>query len=88
MLVAGGLGERLGYGGIKVSLPVNITTDMCYLQLYCEQIKKLQNASNMLAGEDKVVPLVIMTSDDTHSATVELLEKNNNFGMREGQVWS
>jgi UDP-sugar pyrophosphorylase len=33
VLVAGGLGERLGYNGIKVELPVEVTTDMCYLQV-------------------------------------------------------
>jgi UDP-sugar pyrophosphorylase len=33
VLVAGGLGERLGYNGIKVELPVEVTTDTCYLQV-------------------------------------------------------
>jgi hypothetical protein len=36
VLVAGGLGERLGYGGIKVALPSEITTGKCYLALYIE----------------------------------------------------
>lgn len=27
-----------------------------------------------------------MTSDDTHEQTVELLEKNNNFGMEKSQI--
>ncbi|RWW04878.1 hypothetical protein GW17_00031866 [Ensete ventricosum] len=32
------------------------------------------------------IPLVIMTSDDTHSPTVDLLESNNYFGMKSTQV--
>ena len=86
MLVAGGLGERLGYSGIKVALPTEITTATTYLGLYCAEILALQNASNKLAGTSNIVPLVIMTSDDTHRRTVDLLEANNNFGMAPGQV--
>jgi len=36
VLIAGGLGERLGYSGIKVDLPVcTIEDDYCYLKYYC-----------------------------------------------------
>jgi len=35
VLIAGGLGERLGYSGIKVSLPVvTIEEDYSYLKYY------------------------------------------------------
>jgi UDP-sugar pyrophosphorylase len=34
----------------------------------------------------KMIPLAIMTSDDTHQMTVDLLEANKYFGMVEGQV--
>ena len=32
------------------------------------------------------IPLAIMTSDDTHSLTVQLLKDHDNFGMAEGQI--
>lgn len=32
------------------------------------------------------IPLVIMTSDDTHARTAELLESNSCFGMEPSQV--
>ena len=32
------------------------------------------------------IPLAIMTSDDTHDQTVELLEKNKYFGMEKDQI--
>lgn len=95
VLVAGGLGERLGYNGIKVALPSESTTETCFLQLYIESILALQDASNRLMqgsfcqreGECKRdVPFVIMTSDDTHSRTLELLESNDYFGMKPTQV--
>lgn len=32
------------------------------------------------------IPFVIMTSDDTHTRTVQLLESNSYFGMKPTQV--
>ncbi|XP_051123833.1 UDP-sugar pyrophosphorylase [Andrographis paniculata] len=88
VLVAGGLGERLGYNGIKVALPVETTTGTCFLQHYIESILALQDVSCKLAqGEGPTdIPLAIMTSDDTHSRTLDLLEKNAYFGMKPSQV--
>ncbi|XP_028757580.1 UDP-sugar pyrophosphorylase [Neltuma alba] len=88
VLVAGGLGERLGYNGIKVALPVETTTGTCFLQHYIESILALQEASNKLSqGESQVrIPFVIMTSDDTHERTLKLLESNSYFGMQSTQV--
>jgi len=40
-----------------------------------------------LLGESQTqIPLVIMTSDDTHGRTLELLESNSYFGMQPTQV--
>ena len=83
VLVAGGLGERLGYSGIKLSLPVDLSSnETCFLQLYIESILELQRR----AAPKKKLPLAIMTSDDTHDRTVALLEKHAYFGMDAGQV--
>ncbi|KAL3695224.1 hypothetical protein R1sor_009300 [Riccia sorocarpa] len=87
VLVAGGLGERLGYSGIKLALPTETTTGTSFLQHYINSILALQDANNGDQGEDvKPIPLVIMTSDDTHEKTIELLKKNNNFGMLPDQI--
>lgn len=66
VLVAGGLGERLGYNGIKIALPVESVTGQTHLAHYLEYIKAWGNG-----------PLCIMTSDDTHALTVELLRTLN-----------
>lgn len=87
VLVAGGLGERLGYNGIKVALPAETTTGTCFLQNYIECILALQESSCRLAeGKCQEIPFAIMTSDDTHSRTQVLLESNSYFGMKPTQV--
>jgi hypothetical protein len=66
VLVAGGLGERLGYSGIKLALPVESCTGATYLQFYVSFILALQAKGRAATGDDSVtIPLVIMTSDDT-----------------------
>ncbi|KAJ9673519.1 hypothetical protein PVL29_023218 [Vitis rotundifolia] len=88
VLVAGGLGERLGYNGIKLALPSETTMGTCFLQNYIDSILALQDASCRLVqgGCQNQIPLVIMTSDDTHARTIELLESNAYFGMKSSQV--
>ncbi|KAG0485257.1 hypothetical protein HPP92_009336 [Vanilla planifolia] len=87
VLVAGGLGERLGYKGIKVALSSDTITGASFLQHYIECILALQEASLELSnGGTIAIPLVIMTSDDTHMPTLNLLKSNSYFGMRPGQV--
>mmetsp|Transcript_32828 Transcript_32828/g.55361 ORF Transcript_32828/g.55361 Transcript_32828/m.55361 type:complete len:696 (+) Transcript_32828:117-2204(+) len=83
VLVAGGLGERLGYNGIKVELPSQTTTNTCYLELYCQQILYMQKR---YAPSDLLLPLAIMVSDDTLAKTQDLLEANNYFGLQKSQV--
>lgn len=64
VLVAGGLGERLGSSDIKVGLPVETATDTTYLDYYLSWARQV-------GGRD--VPFVIMTSGDTHVRTLRLL---------------
>jgi len=82
VLVAGGLGERLGYSGIKLAIPVEVLEGWSYLRHY---------AANLLAMEARMaaprpVPFVIMTSGDTHDKTLAELEANDYFGLRRDQV--
>jgi UDP-sugar pyrophosphorylase len=83
VLVAGGLGERLGYNGIKVELPTQMATRTCFLELYCQQILHIQKR---YAAPGTHLPLAIMVSDDTHTKTVHLLESNGYFGLEKSQV--
>lgn len=87
VLVAGGLGERLGYSGIKLSLETNLLTNKSYLEIYVKYIQAMQHMAELKTGESNIrIPLVIMTSGDTDPMTRKLLEDNNNFGMDNGQI--
>ena len=86
VLVAGGLGERLGFSGIKVALPWQTTSGETYLELYIRSILALQEEAASKTGKPVLLPLAIMVSGDTAQKTEALLEANANFGMAPGQV--
>lgn len=70
VLVAGGLGERLGYSGIKLSLETNLCTNKSYLATYIKYIQAMQYLSRLNTGRTDIrIPLVIMTSGDTDPLT-------------------
>ncbi|QHI68780.1 UTP--glucose-1-phosphate uridylyltransferase [Tichowtungia aerotolerans] len=82
VLVAGGLGERLGYNGIKLDIPVEVTETTSYLANY---------AANLLAMEARMetprpVPFIIMVSEDTDAKTRASLAANDYFGLQKEQV--
>ncbi|GMI44698.1 hypothetical protein TrCOL_g13895 [Triparma columacea] len=78
VLVAGGLGERLGYGGIKLQLTPYLVSGKCYLETYTDFLKGIADRSG-----GNVPPLVIMTSGDTDELTRKLLEDNDYYGLRD-----
>jgi UDP-sugar pyrophosphorylase len=80
VLVAGGLGERLGYNGIKLDIPVEVTETTSYLAHFCSEIIA---ASRRLGRR---IPLVIMTSRETNAGTRATLAANNNFGLADDQL--
>lgn len=87
ILVAGGLGERLGYSGIKLSLETNLCTNESYLETYVKYIQAMQAMARKETGNaDLTIPLVIMTSGDTDPMTRQLLKEKNNYGMTDGQI--
>lgn len=83
VLVAGGLGERLGYGDIKIGLPTELATGTMYIQFYIETILAFQSR---YAEPGTRLPLCIMTSGDTNDKTVALLRTKNYFGMDKDQI--
>jgi UDP-sugar pyrophosphorylase len=81
-LVAGGLGERLGYPGIKISITAEVTTGASFMEIYASFILAFQaHAREATGSADLLLPLAIMTSGDTHEQTMELLKANANFGL-------
>jgi UDP-sugar pyrophosphorylase len=87
VLVAGGLGERLGFPGIKISLPVESQTNMTYMELFARHILAFQRMGREhTKNESLELPLAIMTSVDTHAGTLHLLESHDYFGLNPRQV--
>jgi UDP-sugar pyrophosphorylase len=88
VLVAGGLGERLGYNGIKIGLQNELVTLRTYIEVYTDFIKayedRIRKKENISC--DWFIPFCIMTSGDTHEKTISLLKTHSNFGMRPKQI--
>ncbi len=50
---------------------MDITSEMSFIEFYVKMILQISDSA----------PLMIMTSNDTHARTVQLLAQNHNFGM-------
>ena len=87
-LVAGGLGERLGYTGIKIGLQNDLITLRTYIEVYTDFLKAYESRirKKEKLPDDWYIPFCIMTSGDTHNETVSLLNSHNNYGMKPGQI--
>lgn len=85
VLIAGGLGERLGYSDIKITLPVTIVQDdYMYIKFYARYIKAIEDrVARELNDPEFRVPFCIMTSDDTNDKTVAVLQHGNYFGLHQ-----
>lgn len=82
VLVAGGLGERLGYDGIKLDIPVEVVETTSYLQHYAACLKAMETRMDT----PRPVPFVIMVSPATEAKTLASLERHGYFGLRRTQV--
>jgi len=86
-LVAGGLGERLGYPGIKIGITAEVTTGATFMEIYCQHILAFQDYARKQTKDATLeLPLAIMTSGDTHEMTLELLKANDDFGLSAEQI--
>ena len=75
VVVAGGLGERLGYSGVKLELPPELLTGTPYLQLYAQHVLALQRQQRLKEPSSPLLPLIIMTSDDTDLPTRAIIAR-------------
>ncbi|MEN8255865.1 MAG: UTP--glucose-1-phosphate uridylyltransferase, partial [Verrucomicrobiota bacterium] len=82
VLVAGGLGERLGYNGIKLDIPVEVVETTPYLKHYAACLKAMEARME----NPRPVPFIIMVSPATGPKTLQTLEANNFFGLQREQV--
>lgn len=73
--VAGGQGTRLGFDHPKGMFPIGPVSDRSLFQIFAEQILARRRRHNA------TIPWLIMTSDATHSETVEFFQSRAFFGL-------
>lgn len=80
VLLAGGLGTRLGIDGPKGCYPITNVEKKTLFQLYCEKLKAQQEQLNcrLLAA--------VMVSSFNHKETIEFFERHQYWGLSRGQV--
>ena len=86
VLMAGGLGDTLGYSDLKLKLPVStLLNDYSYLKYYAQYIKALEARVRRNFQPDEGyyfnIPFAIVTTKDTHDKIVQYLSDNSYFGL-------
>ena len=82
VLLAGGMGTRLGSDNPKCMYDIGITKHVYIMQRLIENLMDVVNAADGVA-----VPLFIMTSDKNHDATVGFMKEHNYFGYDPERIW-
>jgi UDP-N-acetylglucosamine/UDP-N-acetylgalactosamine diphosphorylase len=75
VIVAGGLGTRLGFDGPKGTFPIGPVSAASLFQIHAEKVV----ATGRRHG--RAIPLYIMTSPDNHEATVRFFDEHGRFGL-------
>ena len=75
VLVAGGMGTRLGFEQPKGMFPIGPVSGHSLFQVLIERIVALGRRYGVR------IPLYLMTSDVTHKATLRFLRENDAFGL-------
>ena len=87
VLVAGGLGERLGYPKAKPLIPFSLIAGSSYLEHYITLIRHLNKHNhNQKDNHSKPINLIIMTSSATHQSISDFLIKHAYFGMQKEEI--
>ncbi len=80
LLLAGGMGTRLGADGPKGMFDIGETKHVYIFQ------RIIENLLDVVKETDTWIRLFIMTSEKNHEATVEFLKEQNFFGYKEDRV--
>lgn len=80
VLLAGGMGTRLGSDAPKGVYNIGLTKDVFIFQ------RLIENLMDVVKQAGAWIPLYIMTSDKNHDATVSFFEEKNYFGYNADYV--
>ena len=80
VLLAGGMGTRLGSDDPKGMYNIGLTKDVYIFQ------RLIENLMDVVKASDTWIPLYVMTSDKNHEKTVGFFKEHNYFGYKEDMV--
>ncbi|NBJ92783.1 UTP--glucose-1-phosphate uridylyltransferase [Parablautia muri] len=80
VLLAGGMGTRLGSDEPKGVYNIGLTKEVFIFQ------RLIENLMDVVKEADAWVPLYVMTSDKNHEATVRFLKEHDYFGYNSAYV--
>lgn len=80
VLLAGGMGTRLGSDDPKGMYNIGLTKDVYIFQRLIENLMEVVKEAGVF------IPLYVMTSDKNHEATVKFLKEHDYFGYRKEAV--
>lgn len=80
VLLAGGMGTRLGSDDPKGMYNIGLTRDVFIFQ------RLIENLMDVVKEAGVFVPLYVMTSDKNHEATVKFLKEHDFFGYKKEAV--
>lgn len=81
VLLAGGMGTRLGSDAPKCMYDIGLTHPVYIMQ------RLVENLMDVVREAGVFVPFFIMTSDKNHDQTVAFMKKMNYFGYDPSKVW-
>lgn len=81
VLLAGGMGTRLGSDDPKGMYNIGITKDVFIFQ------RLIENLMEVVKEAGAWIPLYVMTSDKNHAATTSFLQEKKYFGYDPGHVF-
>jgi len=80
VVVAGGQGSRLGFDAPKGMFPFGPITGKSLYQWFCEHLRALRDRYG------QPIPYAVMTSDSTHTESVEYFAAQHHFGLPPGDL--
>lgn len=81
VLLAGGMGTRLGSDDPKGMYNIGLTKEVFIFQRLIENTMDVIRAANEFAGRNDIwIPFYIMTSEKNNDATIKFFEEKNFFG--------
>jgi UDP-N-acetylglucosamine/UDP-N-acetylgalactosamine diphosphorylase len=75
VIVAGGMGTRLGFDGPKGTFPIGPVSGASLFAIHAEKVVALSRRYG------KLIPLYVMTSRSNHETTARFFAEHGNFGL-------